>query len=122
MRLWHVALLNRLPKQWIQGQHKECCMLRGKNWTRNHSTVDYIKKYTLQKLFWYHLRVMHIAIKKYDIKVDTKWLDITYRGKSVDSDSSLSRCYSSDYTNYPEHNEEYLQECIENLHNKGVVI
>lgn len=120
MKLWHVKLLNTLPKQWIQGQHKECCMLRGKNWSRKHSTVDYIKSYTLQKLFWYHVRVMYVAVVKYNVNIDVNWLDITYRGKNLPSDPALQICSDDDYENYPEHDENYLQECTKNLHNKGV--
>lgn len=25
MRLWHVNLLNKLPRQQLLGQHRECC-------------------------------------------------------------------------------------------------
>ena len=30
MRLWHQALISKLPRQQLLGQHRECCALRGK--------------------------------------------------------------------------------------------
>ena len=35
MRLWHQALISKLPRQQLLGQHRECCALRGKGWQRN---------------------------------------------------------------------------------------
>ena len=30
MRLWHQALIPKLPRPQLLGQHRECCALRGK--------------------------------------------------------------------------------------------
>ncbi len=32
MRLWHEALISRLPRPRLLGQHRECCALRGNGW------------------------------------------------------------------------------------------
>ena len=29
MRLWHQGLIDKLPRQQLLGQHRECCALRG---------------------------------------------------------------------------------------------
>ena len=39
MRLWHEALISKLPRQQLLGQHRECCALRGAGWGRKHSVV-----------------------------------------------------------------------------------
>lgn len=35
MRLWHEALIKKLPRQQLLGQHRECCALRGKVYRAN---------------------------------------------------------------------------------------
>ena len=35
MRLWHEALLPKLPRQQLLGQHREVAALRGAGWERN---------------------------------------------------------------------------------------
>ena len=42
MRLWHQALISKLPRQQLLVQHRECCALRGKGWQRKHATVNYV--------------------------------------------------------------------------------
>lgn len=42
MRLWHEALLPKLPRQQLLGQHREVAALRGAGWGKKHATVDYV--------------------------------------------------------------------------------
>lgn len=35
MRLWHEDLLEKLPRQQLLGQHRECCALRGNDWGKS---------------------------------------------------------------------------------------
>ena len=42
MRLWHQALIPKLPRPQLLGQHRECCALRGNGWGKKHATVDYV--------------------------------------------------------------------------------
>lgn len=44
MRLWHESLIPYLPRQRLLGQHRECCALRGKEWSKKHSTVDFVSR------------------------------------------------------------------------------
>ena len=62
---------------------------------------------------------------------DEIWNNINYRGKTLgthkewcDADLIEVRyCRALDgYMIYPEHNEEYLQECLDNLKSKGINI
>ena len=46
MRLWHEQMINRLPKNQLLGQHRECCALRGNGWEKKHRTVDYVFLYS----------------------------------------------------------------------------
>lgn len=123
MRLWHVDLLPKLPKQWLMGQHRECCALRGKGWGRKHSTVNYVFKYSYISLYLYHRKVME-QLEKLNVKIDRKWFYSQYRGKNLGYAKSEDLPGNNIlYTQpYPEHNDEYLEECIENLKRKGVII
>jgi len=42
MRLWHEKLIPILPSAQLNGQHQECCALRGNGWGKKHSTVNYV--------------------------------------------------------------------------------
>lgn len=126
MRLWHQDLINKLPRQQLLGQHRECCALRGKGWGKKHSTVDYVFKYNPGRLVNYHLCLMD-EMKKRGYKPNDKWSNSFYRGincaewkdKNI---LNLSIGLNLDnYPTFPEHNEEYLKECIDNLFEKGVV-
>jgi uncharacterized protein (TIGR02328 family) len=57
MRLWHYKLIPYLPRQQLLGQHRECCALRGMGWGRKHSTADYVFKYEVHRLFYYHKQI-----------------------------------------------------------------
>ena len=119
MRLWHVSLIERLPRQQLLGQHRECCALRGKGWGRPHATVNYVFQYNPIMLYQFHLLVMQ-EMQRRGYNADKIWLDYHYRGKALG--------YAEHNTGgkvlekYPEHDTKYLTECIANLRGKGVVI
>ena len=54
-------------------------------------------------------------------QVATEWIDKNYRGKIAESYDNLEETEISSPI-YKEHNEAYLQECIENLRLKGIEI
>jgi len=118
MRLWHYHLIPHLPRQQLLGQHRECCALRGNGWGKKHATVNYIFEHHPYILWNYHVRVM-AEMKCRGYNVDEQWLDPCYRGKSCeryDIDVFLEQY------DYPEHNDEYLKECLDNLAGKGIII
>lgn len=130
MRLWHQDLISKLPRQQLTEQHRECCALRGNGWGRKHSTVDYVFKYPPIYLYLYHLEIMKEMVRrKSDSAVNKDWLDDRYRGKNCKM-WRFSK-FPFDFTTYkrllketiyPEHNDEYLNECIDNLKQKGIEI
>lgn len=120
MRLWHEKLLPLLPNQQIRGQHSECCGMRGLFWGRKHKIVDYAFKHSLRDLELFHMKVM-AEMKKRGMYVADEWLHTGYRGKKIES---VSGDYIPlvDYQIYPEHDDAYLKECLDNLAGKGIVI
>ena len=87
MRLWHVDLLNKLPRQQLLGQHRECCALRGKGFGKPHSVVNYVFKYEYSKLFYYHTKVMEVMESRL-YKPNVLWKIQKYRGKKIGIDNT----------------------------------
>jgi len=125
MRLWHESLLTELPRQQLLGQHREVCALRGNGWNKKHSVVDYVFKNPYLKLVAYHMRVM-AEMERRGYEVDPEWKQYNYRGKVLSYDSYTGedvaslQVYLKRFPVYSEHNEAYLQECLDNLSKKGV--
>lgn len=82
MRLWHEDLLEKLPRQQLLGQHRECCALRGNGWKRKHATINYIFHYSPFKLYQYHMLVIK-EMHRRGYQNDQKWEQPEYRGKNV---------------------------------------
>lgn len=120
MRLWHQDLIQALPRQQLLGQHRECAALRGAGWGRPHATVNYVFSYSPYKLYQYHLLIME-EMEKRGYKPDALWKEASYRGKTVDAYHDLTALPLTQPI-YPEHDEDYLQECLENLRGKGIFI
>ncbi len=118
MRLWHEDLLKGLPRQQLLGQHRECCALRGNGWKRKHATVDYIFLYSPYKLYQYHMLVIK-EMQRRGYQNDQMWEEPLYRGKQCVAYDQLETIEQTTPI-YPEHNDEYLKECIENLKEKGI--
>lgn len=126
MRLWHEGILNKLPRQQLLGQHRECAALLGLGWNKKHSVVQYALNGSLERLKAYHLRVIDEMTQRGYV-VSPQWTNAQYRGQSLGIDTSIDidkvneyyilKCYI-----YKEHNDEYLQECLLNLKQKGIVI
>ena len=118
MRLWHEKIIPLLPKNQLLGQHRECCALRGNGWKKKHKTVDYVFSYSPYLLFRYHLLVME-EMEKRGYNVSEEWKDKNHRGKIAEKYMNLEEEVIEDPI-YKEHNNKYLDECIENLRNKGI--
>lgn len=129
MRLWHESLIPFLPRQQLLGQHRECCALRGLGWGKPHSVVNYVFDHPREWLWVYHMKVMwEMESRGYSPNPD--WKNVEYRGSSCDPDEGYSVLsimrvvdkLSERVMVYPEHNEKYLLECIDNLKRKGVEV
>lgn len=131
MRLWAQKLIPYLPRQQLLGQHRECCALRGKGWSKKHATVDYVFKDPPVCLIAYHWLIMD-EMEKRGYHPDPIWRQTNWRGSALKETEDIDwNCGSMlvDYLMtidaigcmiYPEHNDEYLKECIDNLRGKGV--
>ena len=131
MRLWHQNLIKYLPRQQLLGQHRECCALRGAGWGRRHSVVNYVFDYDPSRLVAYHHLVMN-EMEKRGYHPDPIWRNANWRGarlgEQIDwaNDDTVSNhlfnVRDDNYLLYLEHNNSYLEECLENLRGKGIEI
>ena len=124
MRLWPLKILSKLPDHQLLGQHRECCALRGMGWGRKHSTVDYVFKHPYYWLYAYHCFIMQEMMQR-KFNVDSLWLSPKYRGCVMKDDYSKFTKIDVDFIEnqiYPEHDQKYLDECLENLKGKGIEI
>ena len=131
IRLWHQFLIPCLPRQQLLGQHRECCALRGRGWGRNHSVVNYVFDHEPELLVAYHYLVMD-EMKRRGYNPDTTWYNPEYRGTALGYatawadadmvDDQYTYAIHKEGIIYPEHNDAYLQECIDNLKGKGINI
>ena len=125
MRLWHQSLIPHLPRQQLLGQHRELCALRGKGWGKKHSVVDYVFTHPTEWLVAYHYLIME-EMRHRGYFPDKTWYIAGYRGKTLGLDETWANqervedlFHYSDII-YPEHNDVYLIECLENLKGKGI--
>ena len=131
MRLWHQKLLPYLDRQRLLGQHRECCALRGRGWGRNHSTVNYVFNYNPAYLVAYHYCVME-EMERRGYHPDRTWNNPNWRGSILKEESNFAiisfvNGLWADVNQmqkiiYPEHNEDYLNECITLLKEKEAPI
>lgn len=121
MRVWHQDLIPLLPRQQLLGQHRECCALRGKGWGKKHSVVDYVFTHPISMLEDYHQAVMQ-EMESRGYEVDYLWTFRGYRGKSFGKQVLKERIPKHEGIVYPEHDDDYLKECIENLKAKGIAL
>ena len=124
MRLWHQSLIPYLPRQQLLGQHRECCALRGKGWGKKHAVVDYVFTHATERLVAYHYLVME-EMRRRGYNPDPIWMKVNWRGNILGEEENWANFFLvEDLCNasriYPEHNEEYLRECVSNLESKGV--
>ena len=129
MRVWHQLLIPYLDRQRLLGQHRELCVLRGKGWGKKHAIVDYVFTHDPAWLVAYHKLVMD-EMERRGYCPDRTWDDPCWRGSTLGREEGWADadfvddqyCYATHKGGiiYPEHNKEYLIECLENLKAKGV--
>jgi uncharacterized protein (TIGR02328 family) len=100
--------------------------LRGNGWKKPHATVNYVFNYDYTRLFLYHYLIMK-EMKQRGYRVSPEWLDPQYRGKVCEPHAEpinvdYEWLQQKDEPIYPEHDDAYLTECLENLRNKGIVL
>jgi uncharacterized protein (TIGR02328 family) len=129
MRLWSQQLINKLPSvkdykgcsNQLGGQHTEIRMILAKikkHGKVNHSTVNYVNNYSISELYAYGLLIIDEMIKRgFNVS-----LDIINQYKGDNKALQLYNKAKNGFIIYKEHNNKYLQECIDNLKNKGVYL
>ncbi|WP_308111826.1 TIGR02328 family protein [Neisseria subflava] len=120
MRLWHQTLIPLLPRAQLLGQHRECAALRGSGWGRPHATVNYVFTHSPYKLYLYHALIME-EMGRRGYKPDALWKDPLYRGKAV-APYHTHAAETATSPIYAEHDDAYLDECLENLRSKGIML
>ena len=109
------------------GQHRECAALRGAGWGRKHATVDYVFTHNPAYLVAYHYLVMK-EMEKRGYHPGAEWWIDYYRGKAIGDQPNwcnnelLDELTESNEIIFPEHNDEYLKECLNILKSKGIEI
>ena len=130
MRLWHQSIISKLPRQQLLGQHRECAALRGAGWGRRHSVVNYVFNYKPEHLVAYHYLIMD-EMERRGYHPDNIWRNANWRGKTLQEQKDwcnqelANEFYAVAAVGgrlYPEHNDAYLQECLDNLAGKGIII
>jgi uncharacterized protein (TIGR02328 family) len=93
--------------------------MRGLGWGKKHSVVDYVWEHPYICLVRFHMIVIKCLEYDHGAKLNQKWKIPKYRGKILGFGINPKE---GDLHRYPEHNEKYLEECIENLKRKGIII
>jgi uncharacterized protein (TIGR02328 family) len=83
-------------------------------------------EYEPERLVAYHYLVMN-EMKQRGYHPDEIWYNENWRGSTIGEQEDWCEWntlawFLSENPIYPEHNDEYLQECIENLKGKGIEI
>ena len=123
MRLWHIDLLPLLDSKRICSQWRECVALIGNGFGKKHKTVDYVFKYSDKRLMKYASQVYDEMINrgyKPNIECVYNALIRRYRCDYDTAKELYLNCYNE--KNYVEHDDKYMEECIENLKGKGIKI
>jgi uncharacterized protein (TIGR02328 family) len=124
MRLWHETLLPLLPREQLLGQHRECCALRGLSWGKRHAIVDYVFEHPREYLVAYHQRVMQEMARR-GYQTEQNWRDASYCGircPPCDIHLDLLEQLQERVPIFPEHDEKYWNQCVDNLRGKGVYL
>jgi uncharacterized protein (TIGR02328 family) len=109
MRLWHIDLLEVLPRQQLLSQWRECCCIARNisvNGTPNHLLVNKILDYDLSDFYSYSILVSNEMLRR-GYKVDRSKFE-----KYCKCDRFISRPFEG------WHNDRYFLQCFYNLQEK----
>lgn len=129
MRLWHQQLISKLPSKkdykgctnQLGGQHTEIRMILGKikkHGKVNHSTVNYVNNYSIHHLYAYGLLIADEMLRRgFNVSAD-----IITEYQTTEALSLYLHAKHNNQMIYKHHDNTYLNECVENLKNKGITI
>lgn len=128
MRLWHQKIIPYLNRQHILAQWREVVGILGNGWGKKHKTIDYAFQYSENRLITFALLVID-EMHKRGYKPNESLIQtalVERRNKTQEEFETLLKeaqlIYEENTIIYPEHNEEYLQECVKLLIEKGYPI
>lgn len=111
MRLWDYRLIPVLPNKMLVSQWRECIGIK-RQWekgTLKHRLVSYVMDYDKCK-FNYFVALVIREMEKRNIKYKESYaIEIREFCKSIVI-----------HSNYPEHNDRYLRQCLYNLEEKAM--
>ena len=110
MRLWHYKLTSVLPNSMLVSQWRECIAIKRqwKKGTLKHRLVSYVQDYG-KYLFSNYVRQVTEELMNRNIKFQLKYWD-----EIIEFCDGNYNC-----ENYPEHNDQYLKQCLYNLQEKA---
>lgn len=111
MRLWHIELIDVLPRQQLLGQWRELCCIAAnikKNTTPNHILVNKIMDYSWSDFKSYCVNVIDEMKKRgYKVSEEKLWK------YDVAKDAEIVKNVYKEW-----HNKRYLTQCLYNLQEK----
>ena len=123
MRLWHIDLLSKLPRQQLLGQWRECIALIGNGFGKKHKTVDYVFKYSDKRLMKYTSQVYEEMINRgYKPNIECIYNALIRRYRCDYDTAKEMYLNCNDATTYAEHDDSYMKESLLNLLGKGIKI
>lgn len=114
MRLWHKNLISVLPRQQLQGQWRECCLIAKElcKGTLNHLLVNRIKEYPMDYFYRYG-EIVYLEMRRrgYNCNFDNFSIPFPYGLLQLINvtDAELFKGW---------HNHRYLKQCFYNLQEK----
>ena len=117
MRLWHQSLLPLLPNKQLGGQWVEIRMILGtiaKHGKVNHSTVNYVNRYSKDFLLAYGYLV-YVERRRRGLYSNPEFVEDYKQAFFSMGGWWLDRIFI-------EHDEAYLEECLLNLEGKGIYL
>ncbi len=100
------------------GHHRECCGPERQWMGKKHATVNYVLTTALSPLCL--SPPDHGGDDRSGYKVSPEWWELTYRGKTCPAYPELKE-EAFEHPIYPEHQDTYLQECLDNLAERDLV-
>jgi len=129
MRLWSQELIPLLNRQHILAQWREVIAMLGNGWGKKHSTIEYAFNYPESYLVAYGSIVFAEMVRRgYHPNKDLFRVALMerrnksqeeFRNIIIEAEKIAIENLQNNTNIYPEHNEEYLEECIKLLIKKG---
>lgn len=117
MHLYHQDLIPYLSQEQLLKQHYVICKIRGSKWNKQKDYQEYIYCHPYQYLYAFHLLIIK-ALEKYQFFVNPLWKDACYRGMGIGYEVSSMTFIDKmtiHHPIYPEHNQDYYEQCLKEL-------